>query len=156
MKKILIIMMLAVLPAMMANAGGFDAVFNEFKDVENAEYVSIPKSLMKLGVATSGVSKDVPIAKKATGMKVLNIPAADTSLIERFDKSIAAASAPDNVEEILRATSDGEKCKIYFERDGDKIKGVYILAIEPSEVSLIGITGKFTQEDIAQLIADNQ
>ena len=156
MKKILIIMMLAVLPAMMAKAGGFDAVFNEFKDVENAEYVSIPKSLIKLGVATSGVSKDVPIAKKATGLKVLNIPGADTSLMERFDKSIAAASAPENVEEIIRASSDGEKCKIYFERDGDKIKGVYILAIEPNEVSLIGITGKFTQEDIAKLIADNK
>ncbi len=80
----------AVISAPAVRAGELDAVFNEFKNRPNVEYVKVPKWLVKLG----GLSADIgaePLAGKVEGVKVLSMSDASKADKARFDSRFSKA-----------------------------------------------------------------
>jgi Domain of unknown function (DUF4252) len=51
----------------------------------------------------------------------------------------------------VRSKSDGQNVEIYFHKDGEKFKGLVVIATEPTELTFVDIVGPITPEDIAGL-----
>lgn len=51
----------------------------------------------------------------------------------------------------VRSKTDGQNVEIYFHKDGEKFKGLVIIATEPTELTFVDIVGPMTPEDIAGL-----
>jgi len=51
----------------------------------------------------------------------------------------------------VRSKSDGQNVEVYFRKDGDKFKGLVVIATEPTELTFVDIVGPITPEDIMRL-----
>ena len=147
MKRLTIAALILALSLPLVSAGTFDEIFNEYKRLENAEYVKIPKFLMKLAGNSAEIPDDLPIKGKISGMKILNITDTDRSVGERISSSVKTLANKNDMQEILRHTSDGEECRIWFNMSKDKVKEIYLLYTERDEVSLLEFTGNFRLTD---------
>ena len=147
MKRLTIAALILALSLPLVSAGTFDEIFNEYKRLENAEYVKIPKFLMKLAGNSAEIPDDLPIKGKISGMKILNITDTDRSVGERISASVKTLANKNDMQEILRHTSDGEECRIWFSMSKDKVKEIYLLYTEPDEVSLLEFSGNFRLSD---------
>lgn len=147
MKRLTIAALILALSLPLVSAGTFDEIFNEYKRLENAEYVKIPKFLMKLAGNSAEIPDDLPIKGKISGMKILNITDTDRSVGERISASVKTLANKNDMQEILRHTSDGEECRIWFSMSKDKVKEIYLLYTEPDEVSLLEFSGNFRLAD---------
>jgi hypothetical protein len=147
MKRLTILALVFTLILPIVSAGTFDEIFNEYKNMENAEYVKIPKFLMKLAGNKAEVPDDLPIKGKVSGMRILNITDIGNDTGKRINDSAKNLAAKNNMQEMLRHTSDGEECRIWFSMSKDKVKEIYLLYTEPDEVSLLEFTGNFRLTD---------
>lgn len=148
MKRFIIVAAIAALSLLPAMAGALDHVFDKYRQLENADYVHIPKFLMMMAGDDAKIDKDLPISGKVSGMKVLNIGSCSDGTLTEIERSIRKTASEKDMEEVIRANSDGEQCRIWFESKGDKIKSIYILAMEKGELSLIEFSGNFKLTDI--------
>lgn len=142
----------AVISAPAVRAGELDAVFNKFKNRPNVEYVKVPKWLVKLG----GLSADIgaePLAGKVEGVKVLSMSDASKADKARFDNRFSKAAS--SLDEMLRVNDGGDKVTILTRKDGDKYRNIYILATDSSQCTLVEISGKFTADDIREMVNKN-
>ncbi len=147
MKRLTIVTLIFALILPIVSAGTFDEIFNEYKNLENAEYVKIPKFLMKLAGNNAELPDDLPIKGKVSGMKILNITDIGNETGKRINDSAKKLAAKNNMQEMLRHTSDGEECRIWFNMSKEKVKEIYLLYTEPDEVSLLEFTGNFRLTD---------
>lgn len=147
MKRLTIAALILALSLPLVSAGTFDEIFNEYKNMENAEYVKIPKFLMKLAGNKAEVPDDLPIKGKVSGMRILNITDIGNDTGKRINDSAKNLAAKNNMQEMLRHTSDGEECRIWFSMSKNKVKEIYLLYTEPDEVSLLEFTGNFRLTD---------
>lgn len=51
----------------------------------------------------------------------------------------------------VRSKTDGQNVEVYFRKDGDKFKGLVVIATEPTELTFVDIVGPITPEDIMRL-----
>lgn len=147
MKRLTIAALILALSLPLVSAGTFDEIFNEYKRLENAEYVKIPKFLMKLAGNSAEIPDDLPIKEKISGMKILNITDIGNDTGKRINDSAKKLAAKNNMQEMLRHTSDGEECRIWFNMSKDKVKEIYLLYTERDEVSLLEFSGNFRLAD---------
>ncbi len=147
MKRLTIAALILALSLPLVSAGTFDEIFNEYKRLENAEYVKIPKFLMKLAGNSAEIPDDLPIKGKISGMKILNITDIGNDTGKRINDSAKKLAAKNNMQEMLRHTSDGEECRIWFNMSKDKVKEIYLLYTERDEVSLLEFSGNFRLAD---------
>ena len=108
MKKMIAICLLL---AAIQTAWAIDAkqVFNEFKEARNAEYVSIPRFLMKLGmmfVDKDEVAEAGQLMNSVHSMKVLDLERCSDSVKQKFMKRINALK--DDQYETLMRVSDAD------------------------------------------------
>lgn len=147
MKRLTIAALILALSLPLVSAGTFDEIFNEYKRLENAEYVKILKFLMKLAGNSAEIPDDLPIKGKISGMKILNITDIGNDTGKRINDSAKKLAAKNNMQEMLRHTSDGEECRIWFNMSKDKVKEIYLLYTERDEVSLLEFSGNFRLAD---------
>jgi len=148
MKRFITVLIVTVLGIMPVLAGALDHVFDKYRQLENAEYVRIPKFLMIMAGDDAKIDKDLPLSGKVSGMKVLNIDGCSDGTRAEIERSIRKTASEKDMEEMIRANSDGEQCQIWFESKGDKIKSIYILAMEKGELSLIEFSGNFKMTEV--------
>lgn len=147
MKRLTIVTLIFALILPIVSAGTFDEIFNEYKNLENAEYVKIPKFLMKLAGNKAELPDDLPIKGKVSGMKILNITDTGNDIGKRINDSAKNLAGKNGLQEILRHTSEGEECLIWFSMSKEKVKEIYLLYTEPDEVSLLEFSGNFRLTD---------
>lgn len=138
-------MIAAMLSAM---AGNPDKLFDEFKNHNNAEYVSVPRFLLWAARAT-GSMKDMPMAKKVKNIKVLTLSNRDSKLTTRFEKRLSEETG--GFDDLVKTTEDGEKVRIFTHIDGKKLENIYIYTTDRSESTFICMKGKFTADDISEI-----
>lgn len=102
---------------------------------------------MKLAGNNAELPDDLPIKGKVSGMKILNITDIGNETGKRINDSAKKLAAKNNMQEMLRHTSDGEECRIWFNMSKEKVKEIYLLYTEPDEVSLLEFTGNFRLTD---------
>lgn len=95
--KIMLAMLMAA-AAFGASAGNPEKLFDEFKKVENTEYVRVRRAFLWAFRAT-GMLKDVPAVGNITGIKVLN-----------FDQALHLTRRIGSTADSLRRRKDGRKC----------------------------------------------
>jgi hypothetical protein len=51
----------------------------------------------------------------------------------------------------VRSKTDGQNTEVYFRKEGDKFKGLVVIATEPTELTFVNIVGPITPEDLRDL-----
>lgn len=155
MKKLICtaLMLLAIQLSWAVNA---KQLFAEFKDAENADYVSIPSLLMKMGRMFMDDDEDksdagADLAKKINSMKVLDLEKCSGNVKRRFMKRVNELNT-DGYEELMRVNDENEKVKILIREEGTTIKEVLFVCSGPEDCALIQFTGDFKESDIEILV----
>ena len=123
-----------------------DDLFKEFNDKNNVECINIPKVMLSMAPAVMKKEKGSDLIKKIDHIRILSIENND-ALCKEF-KAKAANLNKKGYETMVNSNEDNEKTLILVKTKGDVISEMVILALEPSECSLIQLKGKFSSNDI--------
>lgn len=160
MRKILTICLLLV-AVQVVRAIDARQVFNEFKEARNAEYVSVPRFLMRLGMMFADEDKDSAEAERLMhsihSMKVLDLEKCSSGVKQRFMKRIDALNE-DRYETLVRVNDEQDKVRILIRGEKELIKEILIVCSGPEDCALIQFKGNFKESDIDALVkqAENQ
>ena len=149
MKKILFAIVCAFTCITGLSAQTVDDLSKEFKDRNNVECVNIPKALLSMAPAVMKKEKGSDLVKKIDHIRILNIEN-DDALCKEF-KARAANLNKKGYETMVNSNEDNEKTLVLVKTKGKTISEMVILALEPSECSLIQLKGKFNSNDIKGL-----
>lgn len=132
-------------------------VFNEFKEAKNAEYVSIPRFLMRIGQAFAGDedSEENRLVQSIHSMKVLDLEKCSNGVKQRFMKRIDALDT-DKYETLMRVNDEEDKVRILVREEGNIIKEMLIVCSGSEDCALIQFKGHFSENDINVLIEQTQ
>lgn len=149
MKRMILAAIAALMIAGSCAAGCLDPLYKEFKKTENVEIVKIPSWMLRLS-RWSGGNKD-HITRKIKGLNVIAIDkACDPAVRQRFTKRLDELAS--GLETVMQANEDGDRVEIRAEIEGEKIKTVYIFAIDKdNDMVLTEFKGNFTLSDIESL-----
>lgn len=152
MKKLMLAILMAI-TALGAAAGNPEKLFDEFRNVDNADYVRVRRAFLWAFRAT-GMLKGVPAVGNITGIKVLDFDIMTPETKERFDRRLAEET--EEWEEVLRTRDDdGSLVRMFSRTDGKKLHDLYIFTTEQSEAQFVRLGGTFSTDDLLQL-ADKQ
>ena len=126
-----------------------DDLFKEFKDKNNVECVNIPKALLSMAPVVMKKEKGSELIKKIDNIRILSIEN-DDALCKEF-KARAANLNKKGYETMVNSNEDNEKTLVLVKTKGKTISEMVILALEPSECSLLQLKGKFNSNDIKGL-----
>ena len=146
MRKILFAIVCAFTCITGLSAQTVDDLFKEFKDKNNVEIVNIPKAMLEMAPTMMKKEKGSDLVKKIDHIRILNIEN-DDALCKEF-KARAANLNKKGYETMVNSNEDNEKTLVLVKTKGDVISEMVILALEPSECSLIQLKGKFSSNDI--------
>lgn len=153
MKKIIFTLCL-----FMAAQAGFaqsaKSLFDEFKAAPDADYVHVPKILLKLAAKSSDVkletdnaSFDTEIIKKISSITVLDLEECSSDVKQKFSAAVKKLSDKD-YEELLRAKDDGDEVRILMKKDKKAITELLIISASDDDPGAVLIKGKMTEKDI--------
>ena len=149
MRKIIFAIVCAFTCITGLSAQTVDDLFKEFKDKNNVECVNIPKALLSMAPVVMKKEKGSELIKKIDNIRILNIEN-DDALCKEF-KARAANLNKKGYETMVNSNEDNEKTLVLVKTKGKTISEMVILALEPSECSLIQLKGKFNSNDIKGL-----
>lgn len=145
MKKLITIIALLIIAQVSVSAKCFDAVFNRFKSVENAEYVKIPGFLMKaLGgndLKLYGKVDDLPLTMEFSGLKVIELDGCSPKEQQKFTDAVMNAGK--KCELMLDASDDDDDVCIWLEPKNAKTFDKMII-FSKNDHALIELSGKFS------------
>lgn len=128
------------------------ALFNEFRQEKNAEYISASPFLMFIGkMFYSYNDEGKEIASKIRSAKVLNLDECSPEVQQRFAQRFKSLSN-NGYETLMQMNEDGEHIHIQMRMKKDIIRELLIAIMENGECSLVQVNGKIHKKDIAQLI----
>ncbi|MCM1066602.1 MAG: DUF4252 domain-containing protein [Muribaculaceae bacterium] len=154
MKRIILPLLLLAASSMLCRAASPASLFDEFKDVAGAEYVSIPPFMMSCAKVLGCVPDDVPAAGSLKAVKVLSINGASEAERARFNKRLKSVS--EGMDELVRVKDDDSSVRIITKADADTYHDIYILATDGGELAFIELKGKFSQSDIKKMMQDEK
>lgn len=140
----------------LAQAQSVDDIFNEFKDEQSAEYVTLsPSMLMDQLSANEGgaevTNKVKPLVSSITTMKVLSLENCSSDAKERFSKRINNLNTK-GYETLVRVNDSGEKVRILVKQKKSHISELLVICVDKDDCVLIQMNGKIKKQDIDQLI----
>ena len=130
-----------------------DDLFREFKKEPCAEYVMIPSYVMAIGKMFMNNDPDARMAKKVKTIRVLDMERCPKEVRRRFERRVNTLRRK-GYEPMIRVNEDGEQAHIYIRIKDDLVRELLIACSEADECTLVQIKGKFTKEDMTQLIDD--
>ncbi len=131
-----------------------DELFNEFSQVENANYTHVNPWLMKMAnVAISlSDSETGDITRKVKSVKVLSLEKSPEADKQRLTKRISALNT-DGYDELIRVNDKGQHVRILAKLDKDSaIRHLLVLCNDSNDCTLVSVKGKFTKDDIGGII----
>ncbi len=150
MKRTIIALIALVAATLPSLALSPDRIIDKFRNSENADYVHVPKFLIKLGLASA--AKDVPMAGNVSGITVLDLSGASAATRNEFVDDVDKITG---YETLVSATDGGEKVRILTKPKGDKFEDFVIVCIDSTDCSMVKFSGKFSQKEINELIEEN-
>lgn len=132
-------------------AQSMDSLFNEFGNERNADYVKVSSFMMKLGRMFSGNDEDTRFMRKIKSMKVLDLEECAPNVKERFNQKMNKMK-PNDYEELMRVNDEGEKVRVLMKMKKETIRELLFVCTGKEDCTLVQINGKFTKEDIDQLV----
>ena len=153
MKKFFLTLALIITAATQLQAQTVEDFFNAFKDKPGVEYVNIPKAMLSMVASASEEQDAKDMMKKLESMTILefeNNPELQALFEKKMDEFADKA-----YEELISASEDGEKAKIYvkMKEGSETISDMVIMSIEKGECTLLQIKGELKVEDVDKLKA---
>ncbi|WP_178795043.1 DUF4252 domain-containing protein [Bacteroidaceae bacterium] len=150
MKKYIFTLLL-LLVCHLGYAQSINSLFNEFGSEKNADCVKVSSFMMSIGKMFAGHDKDAEIIGKIKSIRVLDLDDCPTNVKERFNKKANKLSL-DGYEELMRVNDDGDKVRILMKTKKEVIRELLLVCTGNDDCTLVQINGKFTKDDIDQLV----
>lgn len=150
MKKILFTFML-MLMAQLSFAQTAKDVFNDYKDQKKAEYVSVPRAMLKLGAAAVKNNNTQALLDEIHSAKILTLNNCKKRTRKKFAASINALTKQ-GYEEYTRMKDDGQNILILTKSKEDLISEIVALINDDDDCVGILVTGSINPEDIEAVV----
>lgn len=150
MKKILFTLALALI-AQLSFAQTAKDVFNDFKDQKKAEYVSVPRAMLKLGAAAVKDNNTQALLDEIHSAKVLTLDNCKKKVRKNFATAISQLTKK-GYDEYTRMKDDGQNILILTKQSEDLIAEIVALINDDDDCVGILVTGAINPEDIEAVI----
>lgn len=144
----------------LSQAQNVDALFKEFKDAANAEYVHLPKMLIKFGAkVTRSNAEDADdrraadLVKKIEAVRVLDLDDCPRSVKSRFVRAIAHLDTA-GYEELVRVNDEGQRVRIMTKSKNDRIRELVVVNGDGEDCQLVQLKVNVSPEDVDRLLAN--
>lgn len=145
MKKYALICLLFL--AQSTFAGSIKDIFKEFKKTENAEYVHIPKFIMRRAAISS---EDDEFMRHIKEVRILTLDKCDEEKIARFLQKTKELEQQ-GYDPYVKTKEDDENMSVLIKEKRNTIREVVLVMIDGQDLCLIQVEGKFKMEDISGL-----
>jgi hypothetical protein len=152
MRTILITLALLAM-SIVGKAQSIDTILEQFKNEKNVTLVDMPKDLIALAALSSGDKDAAKYLKSIDRLRVLSLEDADKTVRDNFFAAFKKLELKD-YNDVIRATSDGEKVRILTKEGKNDITSLVICAIDADDgdCALVVIDGHINPNDIDSII----
>ena len=152
MRTILITLALLAM-SIVGKAQSIDTILEQFKNEKNVTLVDMPKDLIALAASSSGDKDAAKYLKSIDRLRVLSLEDADKTVRDNFFAAFKKLELKD-YNDVIRATSDGEKVRILTKEGKNDITSLVICAIDADDgdCTLVVIDGHINPNDIDSII----
>lgn len=152
MRTILITLALLAM-SIVGKAQSIDTILEQFKNEKNVTLVDTPKDLIALAASSSGDKDAAKYLKSIDRLRVLSLEDADKTVRDNFFAAFKTLELKD-YNDVIRATSDGEKVRILTKEGKNDITSLVICAIDADDgdCALVVIDGHINPNDIDSII----
>ncbi len=152
MRTILITLALLAM-SIVGKAQSIDTILEQFKNEKNVTLVDMPKDLIALAASSSGDKDAAKYLKSIDRLRVLSLEEADKTVRDNFFAAFKKLDLKD-YNDVIRATSDGEKVRILTKEGKNDITSLVICAIDADDgdCALVVIDGHINPNDIDSII----
>lgn len=152
MRTILITLALLAM-SIVGKAQSIDTILEQFKNEKNVTLVDMPKDLIALAASSSGDKDAAKYLKSIDRLRVLSLEEADKTVRDNFFAAFKKLDLKD-YNDVVRATSDGEKVRILTKEGKNDITSLVICAIDADDgdCTLVVIDGHINPNDIDSII----
>ncbi len=152
MRTILITLALLAM-SIVGKAQSIDTILEQFKNEKNVTLVDMPKDLIALAASSSGDKDAAKYLKSIDRLRVLSLEDADKTVRDNFFAAFKKLELKD-YNDVIRATSDGEKVRILTKEGKNDITSLVICAIDADDgdCALVVIDGHINPNDIDSII----
>lgn len=133
-------------------------ILESFRNEPNAEFVHVPKFLLKIGTTFARVNADdtderqaLKLASKINSVKVLDLDDCSQNVKARFTEETENLEDK-GYESLIRINDDGENVRIFLRRNKDSITELLILDSSDDDLSMVQLKGKIKESEIGRLI----
>lgn len=156
---------LHIIPALLAlcaltSCGGndTDALFESFRHEPQAEYVHVPRFLLKTGLSMASLSADgaeerqaLRLASKIDGMRVLTLDECSPVVKERFRMAVSHLEE-EGYECMVRVSDDSDKVRVFARRNGESIRELLVAVTSEDAATLVQVNGKIAADEIGKIV----
>lgn len=156
MKKVLFILLLAILPFFAGAQDFIDNLFSKYAGKENFTSIVISKDLLDFAFSFDKQDSGIEQLKgKISDLKILisNDPKSDVS--DGFTTEIMTNINKNNYLSLMEILDGKEKVNFYIKKENDKIVHLLLIAFEENEKVILSLKGKFTMKDLAEIGKDS-
>lgn len=152
MRTILITLALLAM-SIVGKAQSIDTILEQFKNEKNVTLVDMPKDLIALAASSSGDKDAAKYLKSIDRLRVLSLEEADKTVRDNFFAAFKKLELKD-YNDVIRATSDGEKVRILTKEGKNDITSLVICALDADDgdCTLVVIDGHINPNDIDSII----
>lgn len=162
MKRYLLPLMLIMTAIFSASASDtssdkeIDRIFDEFSTVKDADYVNLNPFMMKMAsiAASFSDSEGGRIARKIKAVKVLCLDDSPREYRTKLAKRMSSMRL-EGYDELVRSNEDGQRVRVLARIKDDYISRLIIACSDDNDCSLISITGKFSKDDLEDVVKES-
>lgn len=139
------------------HAENIENIFSDISKEKKAENVKVGGLLMSFAKMFANKDKDkegAQMLKCINSIQVIDLDYTDSSKKNHYMSRLNKLNDEKGFETLVRVKDKEDNVRIMLKRDGNKIKGFYIVNIDNESISAVKILGNFNPEDIDKLIND--
>ncbi|WP_101690004.1 DUF4252 domain-containing protein [Dysgonomonas massiliensis] len=139
------------------HAENIENIVSDISKEKKAENVKVGGLLMSFAKMFANKDKDkegAQMLKCINSIQVIDLDYTDSSKKNHYMSRLNKLNDEKGFETLVRVKDKEDNVRIMLKRDGNKIKGFYIVNIDNESISAVKILGNFNPEDIDKLIND--
>jgi hypothetical protein len=150
MKKYLLCLILAFAAGQVSYAQSVDQFLKNISKTENIDKVKIGRFMMSLGKAFGGVG-DMPVARGIHSLEVYDLSGCDQRTKQDLINQIDRLEDGGGYETLIMTRDKGDNVRIMVKKNKNVISDMVILCVDKSDPTIVRLSGKIAEKDIAEL-----
>ncbi len=150
MKKYLFCLVLALAIGQMSYAQSVEKFLENVSNTENVDKVKIGHFMMSLGKIFGGVG-DMPVARGVHTLEVYDLAACNAGVKKDLLNQLNRLKDSDGYETLIMAKDKGDNVRIMMKKKKDEISDLVILCMDENDPTVVKISGKIKEKDLAEL-----